>query len=188
MPLTTLAAVKLQDGITTTDWDAVISPIITSVDSRMRSALRLPIESEAKAEKHDGPPFPELLLRAGPIIGNPVVTESGASLTVAVDFEVDGIRLIRLSGGSPRSWVAGSRNVSVAYNAGYAAVPADIAQAALVQVRHEFHLAKNQHEMRLALGSSVLSAGGDTTYLFTGGELLPQVVQVLRARRAMVMV
>lgn len=187
MPLATRDEVKNAEGISlgVTTWDDEIDALILSVTQRIRRYAGFPIDSEAFVEKHDGPPWPEIILNASPVLLITSVVESGATLA-GTDYEAVGRRLIRLSAGYPIAWVRGSRNVTVSYSAGFSSVPADIQRAAVLQIRHELHLGKNPNEHLLAMPSKALAQGGSAAFVGVEGELLAGVRHTIDVRRSSV--
>lgn len=188
MALTTLANIKLLEGISDTSQDARLTLLLATVSANIRRRYGLPIESEVLTQRLDGPPYPDLVLDAAPVLATPtpVVTENGAALVLNTDYEIRGRRLIRLSAGSPIAWLRGTLNVSASYSAGYATVPSDFEDAAIMQIRHVFHLGAGTGEQRLGLSSKALSTGGDLGYVAVQGELLAGVLEIIEAHRAQV--
>jgi len=107
----------------------------------------------------------------------PVISLSGVSLD-GQDLNLEGLVLDRAagvlslkSGGFPR----GRGNLGLRYRAGFAATPADLAQAALEQAATRFQESAAGHG-RLGLSARTL-ADGSVSYTASG--LLPQVREVL---------
>ena len=179
--LTTLVIVKEYLGITDGDSDTLLTRIIGSVSKKMQQAMRRSIVAQtvtAEKKSISGHRQDRLLLDVYPVTtGTTSVTLSDTALTSS-DFAVDldtGI-VHYTPGGVFGYWPAGHRHVSVTYDGGYAAVPADIEGAATIQSAWEF-----KRQKRLGDRTSVI---GDNTATFLVDAWAPDVVPVIESYRA----
>lgn len=166
--LTSLARVKAHAGIAGSSQDALLTDLILGVSQGLQVACGRRIYAQAYTAKMSGngeSPYlilPERCADAASL----VVSESGVGLVLGTDFELheDAHRLVRLKAGAPSAWLRGERNVSVAFDAGWSAVPEDLALAATVQVRHEYAQTQPSGADRLGLTSKILEGGGQANY------------------------
>lgn len=176
--LTTLAAVKQYQGIAGTDQDALIQSIIAEVSRKMARWMRREIGPHTVAgELHDGTGASDvLLLRHFPVTAVSAVAVDGEALAGGdFAFDAESGALYYQPGGSSSPWPAGRRNVSVTYDAGFAAVPEDLRGAARVQVVWELKRSK-AHGGRLGERSTIV---GDGTAQFLVDDWAPGVVEVM---------
>ena len=101
------------------------------------------------------------------------VTLNGTALTAA-DFEADedaGLLFYTPDGSDPVPWPNGRRHIEIGYSAGFAAIPADLQQAATVQAAWDF-----KRTERLGDRSAVI---GDNTATYMVDAWAPEVKTVL---------
>ena len=160
--LTDLAMVKSWLGLSTTGSDDLIASLIGAVSAFIPNYLGRKILSASYIETYRGNGQCEMLLRNFPITAVTSVAFAGQTITVAADpvamtsgilFDDRALRLVgqRLPVGLP---------VVVSYMAGYAAPPADIAQAATELVGEAF-----RRRDRIGLSSKTL--GGQEMITFS---------------------
>ena len=172
--LTDLATLKAWLGVTGTASDAQLSALVTAASGFVASYLNRPVLSASYVETHDGNGQSFMLLRNGPITAVASVAFAGLTLTTAADpvalthgflFNDRTLRLIgdRFPHGLP---------VVVSYTAGYAAVPADLAQAAV-------ELAGEAFRRRDRIGLSSKSLGGQEVVAFSQKDMNDTVRAIL---------
>ena len=160
--LTDLETVKCWLGVTGTTTDALICGLITSVSTFIPNYLGRQVLAASYAETYRGNGQSVLLLRNFPITAVASVAFAGQTITAAADpvaltsgilFDDRALKLIgyRFPLGRP---------VVVSYTAGYATVPADIAQATIELAGEAF-----RRRDRIGLGSKTL--GGQETVAFS---------------------
>lgn len=127
--LTTLAAVKTALGITTGEDDSRLSTWITQASKRIETYCNrvFPVETISEVFRLENS-FDKLILGRCPVTAITSVTEDGEAV-LAADYEIDAGPgfLIRLDDDEPTTWPAAK--ITVAYSAGFATIPADIAWA-----------------------------------------------------------
>jgi len=138
--LTTLPNVKQWNSITAIGDDALLTRLITSVSTFIRTWLNRQLDSAVYTESYDGLGGTRLSVANHPItavasvtIDNLVVPLSTSPTVAGFTFDAYGI-LLRQG----YRFVRGQANVSVVYTAGYATIPEEIEQAAveLVTLRY----------------------------------------------------
>ena len=160
--LTDLTTVKSWLGISGTTTDTLISGLITAVSTFIPSYLGRQVLSASYVETYRGNGQSELLLRNFPITAVASVAFAGQTLTAAADpvTLTSGIlfddRVLALIG--HRFPLA--LPVVVAYTAGYATTPPDIAQAAIELTGEAF-----RRRDRIGLNSK--SLGGQEVVAFS---------------------
>jgi hypothetical protein len=160
--LTDLDQAKAWLGVSGTGTDALISSLITSVSAFVVGYLGRQVLSASYVETYRGNGQAEMLLRNFPITAVSSVAFAGRTMTTAADpvaltsgflFDDRALSLVgaRFPLGLP---------VVVNYTAGYASVPADIAQATVELVGEAFR-------RRERIGVSSKSLGGQEVVSFS---------------------
>ena len=137
MPLTTIDKLKEALGEKSDLDDVRLTRLLTAASEYIEAYCGRDFLSASHTEYHDGTGTDSLQLRHYPIIGTPVVLESGGALVVGQDpsaspapdvliYPEEG-RLVRNYG----IWYGYHNYYKVTYTAGYAAVPAAIIQACI---------------------------------------------------------
>lgn len=131
--LTTLASVKTYGGITDTTKDALLSALITAASAAVEQYIGRIIQQQSYTALMDGNGAALLPLPQYPISAVSVVEINGVAVGANSTwgdggFAHDGDRSLYFPG-EGRVFPVGKRNVKVTYTAGYASVPADLAQA-----------------------------------------------------------
>jgi hypothetical protein len=149
--------------------DDLINNLIAAVSGEIQDWLdRAIIQATATDERIDSIGDTKLHTRYYPIISISSLTENGTALVEDTGFEckewdkVEGA-LIRLSGGYPTAWAAGSRVVTVTYSHGYAYTPDAIVQAATELVVFDYRQS-GAGGSRFALEGKVQDTGGGSGY------------------------
>lgn len=189
--LTTLGVVKDMLGITVTDSDTFLTRQITQASAAIASFCNRIFASETVRDTvfpwregyprvlrggEDGP----LQLGRWPIVSVTSLTENGTALTSGTDYLIDAAKgqILRVdTNGAPRAWT--TLPLVITYVAGYATIPADIADAAIRMVKGQFYGRGRDPAER-----SVSVAGvGDVAYWLGGGPnmgvMTPDVVDLL---------
>lgn len=160
--LTTVAAVRAWLDLKNDASDALLAQLITAASSFVQdSILQRTLAATAYVENYRGTGADTMLVRQFPIVSVASIAFSGRTITAAAagnppsnGFMFDGQEL----------WLPGDRFpyreiVTVSYTAGYAAIPAVIAQAANELVGEAF-------KRRDRIGQSTKSLGGNETVSF----------------------
>lgn len=179
--LTTLSRVKDYLGITDTDSDTVISRLISSVSLKMQTFMRRAIvaESVTAEKKSTGRNQFALVLDKYPSDESSVAVTVSDTVLDSADFDVEpasSIVYYTPSAGAPAPWPMGMRHISVAYDAGFASVPADIQDAATVQCAWEFRRIN-----RLGNRTQVID---DNTATYLVDAWAPDVMPVLESHKS----
>jgi hypothetical protein len=190
--LTSLAAVKLDAKITGTDAnrDIVLNSIIAGVSVRMENYMDRSIsQATATDEKLDSIGDYKVQTRHYPIISVTSLEEDGTALVEDTGFELNEEdlergQIIRISGDDPIAWASGRRVVKVTYEHGYAAVPADLVQAATAQSVWEFNQTIQSGKGWRGLGSKGVDPSAAVNY--DKDHWLREVVPVLEKYRRQV--
>lgn len=160
--LTTLAAVKSYVGITSSADDEQLTSLITAYSEWARSVMSRDITVQSYVSWSSGRGGVSMLVREWPIVSVTALAIEGVTIPAAPAWNAYGYRFaersITLSGGI--IFPIGFDNVRVAYSAGFAVIPADIAQAIneLVGLRYK---------MRDKIEWSSKSLAGETVSLVT---------------------
>lgn len=144
--LCTVAQVKAVLGVASdeTSEDAKLAALISLASAQIRSYCRRDFAAvTVTAERYDGDGSAMLTLASTPILEVTALAIDGQAVGLAevkvypsyIRFEDSGEYNPRLRA-SCRVFPAGALNVSVSYRAGFAAVPADIANACVLQTVH----------------------------------------------------
>lgn len=170
--LTTLARVKLDLDISTTDADrdTLITNIISGVSKQMQDWMDRPItETTTTGEQIDSDGSDTIQTRGYPIISVASLTEDDTALVEDTDFEMnehdlEAGQIVRISGGRPYNWTRGRRVVTLTYNHGYSAVPASLVDAATsLTIARYFETGKSGRGRR-GLASKDVEPGASATY------------------------
>ena len=160
--LTTTAAVKAYIGKTDNADDAQIGTLVTAYSQWVRSWTNRDFNVQAYNLWRSGRGGVTLILPQWPLISVDALTIEGQAVSPASTWGAYGFRFtdraITLSGGA--CFPPGANNINVAFTAGYATIPPDIAQAVneLVGLRYK---------MRDKLEWSSKSLAGETVSLVT---------------------
>ncbi len=144
--LVTLANVKsyLWPGESMTTWDAILPAIIEAVSAQVRLELGFePLSATYTGAKVDGSGSSALALPNWPITAASALTGEDGSVYVSGygnDYAIEAFCLRKYSG----VWTYGSKNFTVTYTAGYAAIPADIALVCYELIARKWKTMKEQ--------------------------------------------
>jgi hypothetical protein len=169
---TTLAAVKLDAKISGTDADrdTVLTSYMAGVTRQMQDWMKRDIvQGTATAEKLDGWYQDSVYTKHYPITNITALTENTSALVEDTDFESlegdqESGRIVRISGGYPQSWTAGSRNVAITYDHGYVAVPDSLVTACTSLVVAKFNESVMSGKAWGGLASRGVDPAGSSTY------------------------
>ena len=141
-----LADVKTYLGITVTTTDAVLSSLITNVSAVIESYCNRTFAQATYNDTRNGTGSDRMFLANGPVTAVASVTIDGIAITAAPDaitagyvFD-DSLVYLRPGGFYPSRFNKGVQNCTIVYTAGYATIPADVAQVCIEIVA--FHFAK----------------------------------------------
>jgi hypothetical protein len=153
--------------------DAVLARLISAASAFFVTACARPILSQSYSEFYDGKGNGRLYLRQTPVTGVTSLSIDGAVVPKALVPGEPGWRLngniVLLFG----HWFArGLVNVAVSYTAGYAAAPADVAEAVM-------ELVGLRYRGRDRLGKVTESIGGMATTSYTQRDVSPFVASVI---------
>jgi hypothetical protein len=166
--LTDLAAVKVWLAIATSGSDAILTSLVTSTSADfLRAIARSDFEAADYTEVREGDGGSRLVMRHWPINTIASITVAGVALDVSPDKVAGGyyfddgldperLNEIYLAGGDS---FADAAAVVVAYNAGYADVPEDVAQAVI-----EWVAARYKGRPGATLNSQREAGGEHVTY------------------------
>ena len=181
MSLSTTALITLADFWTFMGWPAgdhddataQVETIIESVSAAFHDGVGCDLQSAVHtAETMDGSGKTYLYLAHWPVTVFTSLTEDTVALTENTHFYVDYAYGI-LDRHSDTTWTSSRRGIVVTYTAGYAAVPADIKLACLVEVARAFETARKK-----MWGQESHSVDGNS-YSLSLDELLPSTVATL---------
>lgn len=177
--LTTLAAVKLWLGLSGTDEDALLQSLITAASGTIQSYLGRDLLVGARLETRNGLGGTALVVAHRPLVS--VESLQVDQITIPPASGAAGGYLfsdttIRLTGGW--RFGAGVGNVRIAYTAGYATVPPEIAQACT-------ELVALKYKEREHLGVSGKSLAGEHIS-FTPATLTPAIRAAIDGYRQVV--
>ena len=139
--LTTLDAAKLWAGVGGPSDDVLIAQLITSYSQFVRSYTNLDFDVRSYTIMRNGRGQIHIMLPQRPINGVSSVVVDGLAILPQTSFGTYGFRFsdraVILDGGA--MFTLGQGNVVISYSAGYATIPADIAQAVneLVGLRYK---------------------------------------------------
>lgn len=157
--LTTVASVKAYAGIPTTADDALLASMVTAYSAWVRSFLNRDLTTNGYDIWRSGRGSFAMLMPQYPVTAVALLEIDGAAVPAAASFNAPGYRFddsqIVLNG---HCFTRGISNVHIQFTAGYAAPPADIAQAVneLITLRYK---------MRDKLEWSSKSLAGETVSL-----------------------
>jgi len=179
MDFTTLDAVKLWLGITSTADDDLLTSLITAVSAAMVLYLARDISSQNYTETRDGSGGTRMAFQNYPVTAISQVQVDGTNIPPSPAPLQPGYvfddRFITLYG---YCFTAGRSNVQLGYTAGYADIPAEIAQAAT-------ELAALRYAEKDRIGVNAQSVGSETVHYLV--RTLPMSVQaVLDAYRKVI--
>lgn len=137
--LVSLDQVRAFLNLSSTTHDAELTEFRDAAELICETYTGMALREQTYTETYDGGDW-LIRLRHRPVVSVDAVTERGIALTAA-DYNLEDVTgtLVRLADAySPGAWDTGYRAVSVTYTAGYSGstVPADIAHAVLLQVKH----------------------------------------------------
>jgi uncharacterized phiE125 gp8 family phage protein len=138
--LTSTADVKAWLGITTSADDTVLAALVTAVSMWVQNTIGRQIASQTYTEVRHGRNKGALMLNNYPVTSITSIAMNGSAIAARSTFGAAGYYLaddtIYLDGGL--TFDRGIGNISITYVAGYATIPADIAQATkqLVALRY----------------------------------------------------
>ncbi len=151
--LTTLAAVKewLNIPTATTTSDAILQRLVTNISAQMQTWMSRNIKQASYTETYNGSGTPMQALRNTPILSVQSLAINGvvvpqASTPTSYGYLFDENLLYLVGAIFPQSTYFGqggsfpqnAQNVVVSYTAGYAEVPADLAQACIEWVGYAY--------------------------------------------------
>ena len=181
MDLTDLASVKAWLGLPaeTGASDAFLSQLITAASVFVTDYLSRNLISASYVETYDGTGNRSMLLRQAPITAVQSINFCGRILATAANpvlgtpgFLFDGRRLSLIGDCFPYGAA-----VVVSYTAGYATVPASVAQAVI-------ELAGEAFRRRERIGQSSKTLGGQETVAFQVGDMNATIKAMLAAYQA----
>jgi hypothetical protein len=166
--LTTLAAAKLYSGITTTADDALLQSLVTAYSQWVRSYCSRDFTVANYEIWRDGRCSRFILLPQYPVTAIALLEVDGKAIAAQSSFGQPGYRFNAPSGnpatdtpaqlvldGYEFTW--GLQNIHVQFTAGYATVPADIAQAVNELVGLRYALRDKQGWTSKSLAGEVVS-------------------------------
>lgn len=181
MALTTLAVVKEEVGKSDSSLDDIITRHIAAVGTAFRDAIGRPIETESIVEWLDGPGVPELVLRYFPIVTVTAITEDGVAVAGGdLLLRADRGVVVRFPNELVEDWSKGTLNIKAEYDAGWATVPEDIADAATKQVVYQL---RRTAPFGGRIGERSFATGENATTVYMVDALLPSVREVLARYR-----
>lgn len=141
--LCALADVKTYLGITDTNTDAVLTDLVSKASAMVEAFCNRTFGQASYTETLNGNGRAQLCLKNTPITAVASVAINDAPVSAAVGATGTGYVFDKLSvylrpGGYPCTFSKGVQNVTIAYTAGYAAIPLDVAQACIELVAHKF--------------------------------------------------
>lgn len=159
--LTTLAAAKLYLGIATTDTtsDTLLSSLITAYSQWVRTYCNRDFNSQNYEAWRNGRDQTYLLLPEYPITAIILLEIDGIAIPAQPGFGQYGYRFttdrIVVEGDLAFNW--GVQNIHIQWTAGYASIPADIAQAVNELVGLRFSLRDKQGWVSKTLAGEVVA-------------------------------
>ena len=174
MALATLAEVKALLGITHTDDDAQLTPLIAGASTLIERYTGATFAVTEFTEIHDGG-VEALILERLPVVTVTSVTDRTAGATVTY-YETDpdtGMIYRGADGLGQRRWQGGRRRFEVAYTAGHDGAPDDVKQA----------LAMIVAAMRENPAGMTAQKDGDYSFSATGDTIPPGANAILMRYR-----
>ncbi|MHB8286127.1 MAG: head-tail connector protein [Caulobacteraceae bacterium] len=179
--LTTLAAVKawLPDMASVTTSDALLGQLITAASRFICNYTGRPsFDITDYTEDYEAHGHAVILLRQWPVVGVASLTREAGPITAGYHLEPPlpggGNQRLSLSHG-----VFPHGRITIAYSAGYAATPPDVAQAAIELVGERF-------KTRDRIGQTAKTLGGQETTAFSTAALSPTVTALLAPYRRVI--
>ncbi|GAG27756.1 unnamed protein product, partial [marine sediment metagenome] len=178
--------VKSYLGITTTDFDAILTDLINGVSAAMEKHMRrVIVPTLVVGEFHDGSAERVLQLDIYPARGVTVTDTADASTLATTNYRVvenDGQLWRTVAGGS---WSGGWDRWSVAYSGGFATVPYDLSMAAVFEVGSQFRKTGPGSEgTGSRLGRESYSQPDGFSESFFGDGFLPGTLQAMDGHKA----
>lgn len=174
--LTTLAAVEAWLGLAPGNADeALLASLITAASGFVQTWCDRQFASQSYTESWDGKGARRMPFPHSPVSAVASVTIDGQAIPASTDNGVASPgfffapKMLMLSG---YRFTQGFGNVQVAYTAGFATIPADVAQAAI-------DLIALRYREKDRVGKSSESVGGQQTNAFTIRDMPPQVATIL---------
>lgn len=158
--LCTLADLKawLNIPVATTTDDALLQRLLTAVSVTMQNWMNRTIPSATYTDTRDGNGSDCLVLAIKPVTAVTSVTVGGQAVPVSPDgiqpgylFSDTAVYLI----GS--KFTQGRRNIQVAYTAGYATIPTDLAQACIDQAAYQYRAKSHIGQTGTGMGPEHIS-------------------------------
>jgi len=186
---TTIAKLKNDIPLTTSDFDDVLLEIIEGVSSQFDAVYGETFESESVVELHDGRNTQDgLILFRRPGAAPTLVEEDGTPLTEGDDYQIDSPisrRLLRMDGSSNLTgfgFAVGTRNVSVTYPTEFILLPASIDRACIEEsIRVWLGINAANTNDGGAIGITSRSPETGTTLSFTAEDLMPKTIRLLES-------
>lgn len=156
--LCALSDVKTYLGTTTTNTDAALTALITSVSATIENFCNRTFAQADYTDTYNGTGKSALYLREGPITAVSSVTVDGLAIPAAASstsygYVFDDSMLYIRAGGTCERFNKGVQNVTVTYTAGYAAIPQDVNQACVEWVAFKFAKRARIDEKSQTLGT-----------------------------------
>lgn len=192
--LTSLEAVKAYLQIASPEHDALLASLIEAVSAHFRAYTRRNLLARDYSPRPadpafdpgnailDGSGYPDLLLPQYPVLTLDELLLDGQAIPPAPHPQASGYLLDRGAGLlslTNAAFPPGRCRVAVTYRAGFATVPADLAQAAIEQTATRFQESA-AGQGRLGVSARTLADG---SLSYATGALLPQVEAVLERYR-----
>jgi uncharacterized phiE125 gp8 family phage protein len=156
--LTTLASFKTYAGVAVTTDDVVISSLITAYSAYVQQWMNRNILTQTYSETYNGRDHIAQMLPQWPVTAVSAVTIDGVSIpartsATGAGYFTDGEAVILAS----YSFAKGRANVTISYTAGYATVPAELAQAVNELVNLRYKLRDKQEWSSKSLAGETVS-------------------------------
>ena len=167
VPLTTIAKVKLQLGITTSDFDALLTQLVNNVSAWIEGQIGRTIGETAYADDiYDGTRAKDIFLRNWPVTDFTSAEFNAGTLAVPVwqAFDINSYIVYREQGivhfvAGPPIW---KQNLRFAYDAGFDPIPADLEQLATDMVAQTYNArSAGGKKAESVEGASITWAGAD---------------------------
>lgn len=163
MTLCALADVKTYLGITDTNSDAVLSALVANASAMIESFCNRVFAQASYTETRNGNDNYRLFLAHGPVTAVSSVSIDGVAIAPAASpvnagFVFDDLMVYIRPGGYPCSFTRGVQNVVISYTAGFATIPADVAQACVELVASKYAKRNRIDKMSETLGTQQTQA------------------------------
>lgn len=171
--LTTLARVKRELNMSSSDQDTLLGELISGVSSLFQQETFVSfVQAAYTGQRASGSGFTdELLMAHVPVLASPapVLRDSNGDTVATSSYRVvaDAGILQRTDG---LYWSRGSRNYEADYTAGYSSIPADVVDAVTSQVVYQYRQTSPGGANR---GLASRSGGAGETESFVAGPLEP---------------